>query len=274
MVSVILHNFGRKLMNGSIFEMTSAGELQTIPGGSQPTKDDFEVYGSCVYKSKSSGKQYLFVNAKTSEYLQYELTWSNGALKTELVRSFFSGDGGQVEGCVSDEDNGWVFIGEEPSALWRYGAEPTDDPESTKTLVAKVGDGRLYADVEGVTLVQGKTPDKGFILVSIQGVSAYNIYRRQAPHEYVATFTITKSRDGKVDAVSNTDGIAAVGVNLGAAFSGGLIVTHDDANQLPDRTTSEEASFKLVSLQDVLGAPQLQDLHLLNDVDASWDPRA
>ena len=253
--------------------MTSDGQLQTIPGGTQPTKDDFEVYGSCVYRSKETSKQYLFVNAKTSEYLQYELSWSEGALQTSLVRSFFSGDGGQVEGCVSDEDNGWVFIGEEPSALWRYGAEPTDDPEATKTLVAKVGDGRLYGDVEGVTLVQGKTLDEGFILVSIQGVSAYNVYKRQAPHEYVTTFTITKSKDGKVDAVSNTDGIAAVGVNLGKAFPKGLIVVHDDANQLPDGTTSDEASFKLVGLQDVLGSKQLEKLKLLDDVDPSWDPR-
>ena len=253
--------------------MTTQGQLQTIAGGSQPTKDDFEVYGSCVYKSKKTGKQYLFVNAKSSEYLQYELSWSNGALITKLVRSFFSGGGGQVEGCVSDEDNGWVFIGEEPSALWRYGAEPTDDPEATKTLVARVGDGKLFADVEGVTLIQGKTPDKGFILVSCQGVSAYNVYRRRAPHEYVTTFTITKSRDGKIDAVSNTDGITAVGVNLGKAFPRGLIVTHDDANQLPDGTTSDEASFKLVSLQDVLGAKQIEKLRLLDDVDSSWDPR-
>lgn len=257
----------------SIFEMTAQGQLQTIAGGSHPTKDEFEVYGSCVYKSRNTGKQYLFVNDKSSEYLQYELSWSNGALKTELVRDFFSGSGGQVEGCVSDEDNGWVFIGEEPSALWRYGAEPTDDPEATKALVAKVGDGKLNADVEGVTLIQGKTADKGFIIVSNQGVSAYNVYRRQAPHEYVMTFTITKSRDGNVDAVSNTDGIAAVGSRLGNAFPRGLIVTHDDANQLPDGTTSDEASFKLISLQDVLGAKQVEVLRLLDDVDAAWDPR-
>lgn len=258
----------------SLFEMGADGRLKTIEGGSHPVKDDFDVYGSCVYKSKKTGIQYLFVNAKTSEYLQYELSWSDGALKTALVRSFFSGSGGQVEGCVSDEDNGWVFIGEEPSALWRYGAEPTDDPAGTKTLVAKVGDGKLFADVEGITLVHGKTPDKGFIVVSCQGVSAYNLYRRKAPHEYVATFTITKSRNGEVDAVSNTDGIAAVGTRLGDAFPRGLMVTHDDANQLPNHATSEEASFKLVSLQDVLGARQVEVLRLLEDVDPAWDPRS
>ncbi|KAF2707808.1 thermostable phytase [Pleomassaria siparia CBS 279.74] len=256
------------------FEITPDGVLTTIPGGTQPTKQGYQVYGSCVYRSQASGKQYLFVNQKDSNYLQYELTWSNGSLATTLVRDFLAGSGGQVEGCVSDEDNGWIFIGEEPYGLWRYDAEP-DSAAPGGHLVFSIDDANVYADVEGVTLVQGSTKDRGFIISSCQGVSAYNVYRRAAPHEFVMTFTITESEDGRVDAVSNTDGIAAVGANLGPLFPKGLIVTHDDANQLPggDRT-SEEASFKLISLDDVLGAEQVRQLELLRDVDPDWDPRA
>lgn len=257
----------------SLFEMTSSGTLTEIAGGIQPTKEDFSVYGSCVYHSPKTDKFYLFVNAKTSEYLQFELTWSDDALQTRLVRSWFAGSGGQVEGCVADDKNGRIFIGEEPSALWRYGAEPEDDT-SAGTLVAKVGDGKIHADVEGVTLVEGKTKDEGYILVSSQGVSAYNVYKRAAPHDYVMTFTITASKNGKVDAVSNTDGIAAVGTKLGKAFPRGLFVTHDDANELPQGGTSAEASFKLVDLGDILGADQIKKLRLLDDVDHDFDPRA
>lgn len=170
-----------------------------------------------------------------------------------------------------------MFIGEEPHALWRYDAEPTEDsPQGI--AIATVGDGHLRADVEGVTLVVGHTPDKGFILVSNQGVSAYNVYRRQAPHEFVLMFTIGRGEGlyGKeVDAVSNTDGIAAVGTGLGERFPHGLIVVHDDSNQLPgDKGTSEEASFKLVPLERVLGAEVVTQLELLAEVDAEWDPRA
>ncbi|KAI0490354.1 hypothetical protein F4859DRAFT_6226 [Xylaria cf. heliscus] len=251
-----------------LFEIHQNGTLAQISGGIQPTKEDYKVYGSCVYRSRTTGKQYLFVNAKTAEYLQFELSWNDSqqALETTLVRNFTGGSGGQVEGCVSDEANGWVIIGEEPRALWRYGAEPDDASEGV--LIAEVGDGHAYADVEGVTLVEGTTANDGFILVSQQGVSAYNVYRRAAPHEYVETFTIVEDVEKGIDAVSNTDGLTAVGTSLGPAFPHGLIVVHDDANQLPGSGTSDEASFKLVRLGDVLSDD------LLAELNSDWDPRS
>ncbi|KAI1339088.1 3-phytase [Xylariaceae sp. FL0016] len=247
-----------------LFEMTSNGTLVPISGGSQPTKEDFTTYGSCVYRSQITGKQYLFVNAKSAEYLQFELMWEDGALNTTLVRNFTGGSGGQVEGCVGDDANGWVFVSEEPYGLWRYGAEPDDNTDGY--LIDNVEDGRMYADVEGVTLVEGATADKGFVIVSQQGVSAYNVYRRAAPHDFVETFTIYANNDDGIDAVTNTDGLAAVGTGMGS-FSKGLVVVHDDANQLPDGSTSEDASFKLVSLADVLSDS------LLAELDPEWDPR-
>merc|ERR1712054_653329 len=107
------------------------------------------------------------------------------------------------------EDNGWLILGEEPSALWRYDAEPDGSDEGYR--IAYVGDGRLFGDVEGVTLVHGKTKDEGFIIVSCQGVSAYNVYRRAHPHDYVVTFTLPRTADGSIDGVTNTDGVTAVG---------------------------------------------------------------
>lgn len=256
----------------SLYEMLPNGTLTDIPGGQHPTPEDYTVYGSCVYRSPKTSKQYLFVNEKSARYLQYELTAKDGVLQTSLVRDFTGGNGGQVEGCVVDEENGWLFLGEEPSALWRYGAEPDSDDEE-RVLVAEVGDGQLFGDVEGVTLVSGRTPKEGFVIVSCQGVSAFNVYRRAEPHDYVTTFTIVESADGEIDAVTNTDGLTAVGTALGPDFPYGLLVVHDDANQLPDGTTSEEASFKIVALDRVLGAGPLKDLGLLDEVDSDWDPR-
>lgn len=251
-----------------LFEITSEGLLASIPGGKQPTPQDYSVYGSCVYHSPASGKQYLFVNAKSAEYLQYELTWSDGALSTTLVRSFTGGSGTQVEGCVTDEDAGILFLGEEAGVLWRYDAEPEGSAEGTQ--IARVSDGTVYADVEGVALVEGKTQEEGFIIVSCQGISAYSVFRRASPHDHVGMFTIGSSADGSIDAVTNTDGVAAVGTKLTADFPHGLVVMHDDANELPDGGgTHGMASFKLVSLADVLGK-----LGVLDEVDDRWDPRA
>ncbi|EGE86461.2 PhyL protein [Blastomyces gilchristii SLH14081] len=253
-----------------LFEITREGLLKDIPGGTQPTKDGYKVYGSCTYRSPSSGKQYLFVNSKSTEYLQYELSISsNGTISTTLVRSFTGGSGGKTEGCVVDEDARVLFVGEEPTGVWRHYAEP--DGRSEGTLVAKVGDGTLFADVEGLTLIPGKTASQGFLIVSSQGVSGFSVFRRAAPHEHVVTFTIGESADGLIDAVSNTDGVAAVGTRLSDDFPHGLIVVHDDANQLPaPGGTAPLASFKLVSLKDVLGNEALADMKLLDEVDDKW----
>ncbi|KAJ1329256.1 3-phytase [Microdochium nivale] len=249
-----------------LWEVTADGTLVDIAGGSQPTKEDYDVYGSCVYHSWKTGKQYLFVNAKTAEYMQYELTWADDALQTAIVRNFTGGAGGQVEGCVADNANGWILIGEEPYGLWRYGAEPEDD--SSRGYLVDSIEGGMYADVEGVSLVEGATKDAGFIIVSQQGVSAYNVYRRSPPHVFVETFTIAENKALGIDAVSNTDGLVAIGTGLGSAFPNGLVVVHDDSNQLPDGTTSDEASYKFVSLAAVLPDK------LLAELDVNWDPRA
>ncbi|KAF5022116.1 hypothetical protein F66182_5835 [Fusarium sp. NRRL 66182] len=270
----IIYGFkaGDRKVDLALFEILPNGTLVDMPGGTHPVVEDYTVYGSCTYRSPKTGNQYLLVNEKSARYLQYELTSTpEGELQTQLVREFQGGSGGQVEGCVADEENGWLFLGEEPSALWRYDAEP--DSSDKGVLVGKVGDGTLYGDVEGVTLVYGPTPDEGFILVSCQGVSAYNVYRRASPHEYVATFTLVESSDGKIDPVSNTDGITAVGTGLNKDFPHGLIVVHDDANQLPNGETSAEASFKMVSLEKILGSEVLGKKDLLEQVDKEWDPR-
>ncbi|KAI1683524.1 Phytase [Pyrenophora tritici-repentis] len=236
-----------------IVGVNSTGYLSDISGGTQALPADYEPYGSCTYRSQKTGKQYLFVNNKEAQYLQYELTaTTNGTLQTTLVRQFQGGSGGQVEGCVADEGAGYVFIGEEPLGIWRYEAEPTGS--HTGVQIATVGDASgLHADVEGITLVPAKSGPDGYIIVSSQGISAYLVYERAPPHKYVETFTIVDNEKKGIDHVSNTDGITAVGNVLNEDFPGGLFVTHDDANELAEGGTAKEASFKLVSLVDILG---------------------
>jgi 3-phytase len=62
---------------------------------------------------------------------------------------------------------------------------------------------------------------------------------------------------------------------LGERFPKGLVVVHDDSNQLAGgKGTSAEASFKLVPLDRILGAEVVKKLGLLDQVDSNWDPRA
>lgn len=243
-----------------LVEVNSTGMVLPISGGTQSLPDDYEPYGSCNYRSRKTGKEYLFVNNKEAKFLQYELTSTlNGTLQTTLVRDFQGGSGGQVEGCVADEDAGVLFIGEEPLGIWRYEAEP--DGSNIGTQIAKVGDASgLHADVEGITLVTAKSGPGGYIIVSSQGISSYLFYERAAPHNHVMTFTIVDDEERGIDHVSNTDGIAAVGNVLNEDFPRGLVVTHDDANELAEGGTAKEASFKLTSLADILGEELVKKL--------------
>ncbi|EUC44820.1 hypothetical protein COCMIDRAFT_97291 [Bipolaris oryzae ATCC 44560] len=243
-----------------LVEVNSTGYLSETSGGIQPLPEDYEPYGSCNYRSKVSGKEYLFVNNKAAQYLQYELTSSsNGTLRSTLVREFQGGSGGQVEGCVSDDSAGYVFIGEEGLGIWRYEAEPNGS--KTGVQIAKIGDeSGLQADVEGLTLVPANSGPGGYIMVSSQGISSYIIYERAPPHAYVGKFTIVNNKKKGIDHVSNTDGIAAVGNALNKDFPSGLFVTHDDANELAEGGTAKEASFKLVSLVDILGEERARKL--------------
>ena len=63
---------------------------------------------------------------------------------------------------------------------------------------------------------------------------------------------IEGSRDGKVDGVTNTDGIAAMDGPLGKDWPQGVVVVHDNVNRLPNGAASAEASFKIADLGDVL----------------------
>jgi 3-phytase len=226
-----------QLIVNSVVQITSDGSLKNITGGTQSLPQDYEPYGSCTYLSPKTQKQYLFVNDKDAQYLQYELFAStNGTLQTSLVRNINGGSGLQVEGC----------------------AEPDGSNEGLQ--FAKVGDDGLQADVEGLTLVTAKNGTGGYIMVSSQGMSAYLVYERAPPHKYVTTFTIVDNDEKGIDHVTNTDGLAAVPNRLNADFPRGLIVTHDDANELAEGGTSAEASFKLMSLVDVLGEKRAHTL--------------
>lgn len=57
----------------------------------------------------------------------------------------------------------------------------------------------------------------------------------------------------------------AVWTGLGGAFAQGLIVVHDGANELTSGGTSQDASFKVVILADILTA------ELRTDVSHAWD---
>jgi 3-phytase len=214
-----------------MIENVTARKIVTIP-----------AYGSCMYRSALTGKFYYFATSKSGIVEQWELV-DNGEGRVDGVRVRRWKVGTQIEGCVADDQLGYLYVGEEAVGVWKYQAEPGAGPG--RTQVDKTGTGgRLAADVEGMTIVY-RANGSGYLIVSSQGNNSYVVYRREEKNEYVKSFQIGPG-DG-IDEVSDTDGIDATSANLGPAFPLGVFVAQDGLN---DRGNQ---NFKLVPLERILG---------------------
>ena len=182
-----------------------------------------------------------------------------GGLTGTRVRSWVVGS--QTEGCVADDTNGWLFIGEEEVGIWRYDADPAASPAERvavdRTGLGEAGGGRLSAQVEGLTLYAPPAgdPHDGFLVASSQGNHTYVVYDRAQPHVYRGTFRVGNGT-GTVDGAEDTDGIHVVSTPLGPRYPMGLLVVQDGINVTPDGAEADQ-NFKLVSWRDVLDALDL-----------------
>ena len=198
------------------------------------------MYGSCLYRSPT-GALYAFANSKSGRTVQLELFDDGGAVSIEAVREFDAG--GQVEGCVADDELGFLYLGEESVGIWRYGAEP--DAGDERVLVDGAGDGHLVADVEGLALYRAQD-GAGYLIASSQGNSTFVAYERGGDNAHALTFSISASDE--IDAVSDTDGIEVMAAPLGEAWPSGLFVAQDGED---DRGNQ---NFKLVPWEQIAGA--------------------
>ena len=103
-----------------------AGSGQLSPLG-DPIEPDFaaDPYGICLYHSAVSGGLYVFANAQDGAVGQWRLDGRRPGRPGRLAQSAAWTLDSQPEGCVADDANGWLFIGEEEAAIWRFDAEPT-----------------------------------------------------------------------------------------------------------------------------------------------------
>ncbi|MCI0587455.1 MAG: phytase [Planctomycetes bacterium] len=217
--------------------------LMNVAAG--PIALGFDVYGCCMYRSQASGEYYFFGTSEAGLIEQWRLFASpSGGVDAQQVRSFNVGD--TVEGCVADDENGWLFLADEDQGIWRYGAEP--GAGTAAFLVDTTGAaGNLDADVEGLAIYYA-SGGGGYLLASSQGSSTFAVYQRAAPHAYVASFQVGANSALGIDAVTGTDGIDVTNRGLGAAFPGGVFVAQDDLN------LGANQNFKLVPWPSIAAA--------------------
>ena len=213
-------------------------------------------YGLCLYRSPQGGKHYAFETSGAGGNLQQWELYDSGSGKVDAKRVRSINVGSTTEGCVADDRLGTLYVAEERTAIWKYGAEPGSGDQRTE--VDGVASGHLTPDIEGLAIYQA-TNGSGYLLASSQGSSTFAVYERGAANAFVKSF---KVQAGAVDAVTTTDGIEVGSFPLGEAFPEGVFLAHDDRNN-----NYANQNFKLVPWGSVArSGPALK-------IDTGVDPR-
>lgn len=216
-------------------------------GGDIPT-GTIEPYGIC--QARENGRDLAGVSYKDGTLQIWDLTVEPTGTSGELLKTIKLET--QLEGCVFDETNGIMFVGEENQGLWTV-AYREDAP--TPVLIDTVGGPNgLVADVEGVSIWKG-ADGQGWVVASAQSEDRFVVYDRQAPHAPRGSFSIIENAPLNIDKVTHTDGLDVFSGAL-PGFPRGVLIVQDDGNP----RSGQDQNFKIVNWADVeaeLGLPVL-----------------
>ncbi|MGK5004722.1 phytase [Janthinobacterium sp. LB2P70] len=211
------------------------------------------IYGMCLYQPASGGGVEAFINDKDGTFQQYriEMSGMNGnKFSATLLRSFKVAT--QPEGCVADDANARLFLGEETRGIWTTSADAAK-PDAL-AMVLPVG-AQLTADVEGMAIYRqpGGKADSGYLIVSSQGDNSYVVLDAKAPYKVRGRFKVGFNLPAGIDGTSETDGLDVTSASLGGAYAQGMLVIQDGYKRLPDGPQN----FKYVAWGDVAKALKL-----------------
>ena len=230
-----------------LFSINASGEV--AEAGRFPTGLK-SIYGMCLYQPAGGGVQ-AFINDKDGTFQQYSIGLEGNKFSATLLRSFKVAT--QPEGCVADDANGRLFLGEETRGVWTTSADAAK-PDAL-TMVLPVG-ANLAADVEGMAIYRkpGGAPNTGYLVVSSQGDSSYVVLDAQAPYKVRGRFKVGFNLPAGIDGTSETDGLDVTSANLGGAYAQGMLVIQDGYKRLPDGPQN----FKYVAWEAVAKALRLE----------------
>lgn len=222
-----------------LFKINHKGYLDTLNKIKLQSKLN-EVYGLCMYKSKVTGKFYVFVNGLDFNTEQWELSTNNNHINGKIVRNIKLGS--QVEGMVADDENGLLYISEEDKGIWKFSAEPGETKPSELLKYSTVGaNPNIVSDLEGLTIYK-QSNDTGYLIASSQGNSSYAVFDRTTPNKYLGSFKIVNGPN--TDGTDETDGLDVTSYPLGKMFPKGLLVVQDGINF--DNGIRAAQNFKLI----------------------------
>ena len=216
-----------------IYLFNSKGELENLILRKEiPSLKD--VYGVTFYRDEFN--TYLFISDKKGNVEQW--SYNNDEVNSEIkfVRKLkFSS---LVEGLVSDESKGKIYIGQERKGIWELNAFPSFD--SQKKLIFKKSK-NFKPDFEGLAL-RDDGNGVGYLIASVQGSNGYLIIDRKSLDAKIFFRII----DGdKIDGTTETDGIDVTSIKT-SKFPNGFFIAQDDDND------GLNQNFKLVDWNKIL----------------------
>ena len=222
---------GRQPAELVVFELDhSSGQLRVVRRN-EPVVD--EPYGICLYLDDGD-QPWVVLNGKDGLFVQFELRPDYSVRETRRWRTQT-----QPEGCVVDDAAGVLYVGEENHGVWTLPADPRQPAELVS--FAKVADGILSADVEGMALYRVPGEARTELVVSSQGDSSFAVYD-VASGAHRVSFRV--GGHDTIDAVSDTDGIASTSTPL-PGFPNGMLVVQDGDNP------GGNQNFKFVSWTEI-----------------------
>ena len=203
------------------------------------------VYGVCMGLINNDLKA-VITEEEGKQVQQWDL---NEQIKTHVIdiTQFEKGkpvEGNEAEGCVYDDENETIFISREGDkgilkAFSVDGFKYLQDVDSRA--------GEIEGDPEGVSIYKTSNKD-GYLVVSSQGNSTFNLYNRKNPYQYVGTFMILGAQG--IDEVRDTDGIDVTSTSL-PGYPKGMMVAQDGFNTNQKGKLFNQ-NFKYISFKDVL----------------------
>jgi 3-phytase len=144
-----------------------------------------------------------------------------------LVRTIPMGVGAAY--CAADSQSGSVYVTEETVGIWKLAAEPEFEAErSAVDLVAPFG--ALKDEVKGIAIYRVDA-SAAYLIATDAGDASYAVYEL-ADHKLLGRFKIgAGAGNAELDAVGESEGLAASAYDFGGAHPGGLLAIFDEANE-------------------------------------------
>ncbi len=210
---VVVHDAATSTTGAYTFDPESL-ELKSLM--QEPIAHYDEVVGLCHYRSRLSGSDYLYAVTDAGLVFQYEMFEANGTISATQLRSFPSGKGSGF--CAVDPRDGMLYVSDEATGIWRFGAEPESDT-TREILDLRAPWGMLGDDLKGVA-VYPVDADLSYLLVADASSGELLTYRLPDGAR-IATF----AADGLVE----PEGVTVTTSNFADAYPGGVLAVADES---------------------------------------------